>query len=64
MTGEDNARRPRPVAIALVEAFDRSMTLADLHDLEGYELKRFAGIVRHWEQLAAKETDRRRAGRP
>lgn len=57
------ARRARPVAIALIEAFDRSMTRDDLHDLENDDLTRFAGIALHWEQLAAKEKDRRRAGR-
>lgn len=61
---QDNSqRRARPVAIALVEAFDRAMTRDDLRDLEDFELSRFSGIVFHWEQLAAKEKDRRRAGR-
>lgn len=55
--------RPRPVAIALVEAFDRSMTRDDLQDLDDDELRRFAAAVFHWEQLAAREKDRRRAGR-
>lgn len=56
-------RRPRPVAIALVEAFDRSMTRDDLQDLDDDELRRFAATAYHWEQLAAREKDRRRAGR-
>lgn len=51
------------MAIALIEAFDRSMTRSDLNDLENDELARFAGIALHWEQLAAREKDRRRAGR-
>jgi len=62
-TQHDSQRRPRPVAIALVEAFDRSMTLDDLRDLEDCDLSRFSGIVLHWEQLAAKENDRRRERR-
>lgn len=61
--GTAPARKARPVAIALIEAFDRSMTSSDLYDLENDDLARFAGIAFHWEQLAAKEKDRRRAGR-
>lgn len=39
MTDSTNpARRARPVAIALIEAFDRSMTRDDLHDLENDDL--------------------------
>ena len=60
---QEHSRRPRPVAIALVEAFDRSMTRDDLQDLDDDELRRFAAAVYHWEQLAAREKDRRRAGR-
>lgn len=58
------ARRARPVAIALIEAFDRSMTRDDLQGMDNDELRRFAATVYHWEQLAAKEKDRRRAERP
>lgn len=65
VNAQDNSqRRARPVAIALVEAFDRAMTRDDLRDLEDFDLSRFSVIGFHWEQLAAKEKDRRRAGRP
>ena len=60
---QEQFRRARPVAIALVEAFDRSMTRDDLQELDDDELRRFTATVFHWEQLAAKEKDRRRAGR-
>lgn len=59
-THDDTARRPRPVAIALVEAFDRAMTRDDLRDLDDDDLRRFAATVLHWEQIAAREQDRRR----
>lgn len=59
-TPDDTTRRPRPVAIALVEAFDRSMTRDDLRDLDDDDLRRFAATTLHWEQLAAREQDRRR----
>lgn len=63
-TNQSTPRPLRPVAIALIEAFDRSMTLDDLRSMENEDLSRFSGIILHWEQLAAKEKDRRRARRP
>lgn len=63
-TQDKSQHRARPVAIALIEAFDRSMTLDDLRSMENEDLSRFSGIVLHWEQLAAKEKDRRRERRP
>lgn len=62
-TPDDTTRRPRPVAIALIEAFDRSMSRDDLRDLDDDELRRFAATVYHWDQLAAREQDRRRPRR-
>lgn len=64
MINDPIANRRRPAALALVEAFDRSMSRDDLQDLDDDELRRFAAVVYHWEQLAAREKDRRRAGRP
>lgn len=62
-TPDDIPRRPRPVALALAEAFDRAMTRDDLRDLDDDELRRFVAALYHWEQLAAHEQDRRRPRR-
>ena len=59
MPTPDDTRRPRPVAIALVEAFDRSMTRDDLRDLDDDELRRFGAVMDHWWQRGAAERDRR-----
>lgn len=52
ITPHDTTRRPRPVAIALVEAFDRAMELEDLRDMDDDDLLLFVAMVTHWDVLA------------
>lgn len=50
---------PRPKAITLIEAFDSSVTLDDLRELDDDDLLLFIATVTHWD-VVAREQHRRR----
>ena len=39
-------------AAEILRALDRDMTLEELHALDADDLRRFEGLMHHWQQLA------------